>query len=298
MVIDQVIILFLILLIGFYARKRNIISGDMTGKLSNLMLQVTHPLLIISSFDFELSNEVLRNALVIVVLSLFIHLISMLIAKFIYFRYEKSTRSVLKFITVFSNCGFMGFPVLYSIFGSKGVFYGALYTIPFNALALYYGVLVFSGKRDKNTIKKVLTHPVILSVAVGMILFILKIQLPRPVSEAISMTGSVTSPLSMLIIGALLADVPFRGILRGSDVYLGSLMRLIVMPLIVYGLLSLLPLPKLIMQVCVILVAMPASANTAILSEKYGGDALLSSKLISITTIFSVLTIPLILMLL
>ena len=240
----------------------------------------------------------LRNALVIVVLSLFIHLISMLIAKFIYFRYEKSTRSVLKFITVFSNCGFMGFPVLYSIFGSKGVFYGALYTIPFNALALYYGVLVFSGKRDKNTIKKVLTHPVILSVAVGMILFILKIQLPRPVSEAISMTGSVTSPLSMLIIGALLADVPFRGILRGSDVYLGSLMRLIVMPLIVYGLLSLLPLPKLIMQVCVILVAMPASANTAILSEKYGGDALLSSKLISITTIFSVLTIPLILMLL
>lgn len=112
------------------------------------------------------------------------------------------------------------------------------------------------------------------------------------------MTGSVTSPLSMLIIGALLADVPFRGILRGSDVYLGSLMRLIVMPLIVYGLLSLLPLPKLIMQVCVILVAMPASANTAILSEKYGGDALLSSKLISITTIFSVLTIPLILMLL
>src|SRR5690554_4662095 len=130
-VIDQVIILFLILLIGFYARKRKIISGDMTGKLSNLMLQVTHPLLIISSFDFELSNEVLRNALVIVVLSLFIHLISMLIAKFIYFRYEKSTRSVLKFITVFSNCGFMGFPVLYSIFGSKGVFYGALYTIPF-----------------------------------------------------------------------------------------------------------------------------------------------------------------------
>ncbi len=297
-VVDQVIILFLILLIGFYARKRNIITADMTGKLSNLLLQVTQPFLILSSFNFGLSREMLRNALLVLVLSLLIHLFSMLLAKFLYSRYEENRRNVLKFITVFSNCAFMGFPVLHSIFGSKGVFYGALYVIPFNVLALYYGMLIFSGKSDRNTIKNIATHPIIISVAVGMVLFLLKIQLPKPVSEAIATTGSITTPLSMLIVGSLLADVPLRGILRGSEIYFGSIMRLIVMPLIVYGLLSLLPLPKEVLQVCVILTAMPAAANTAILSKKYGGDALLSSKFISITTILSILTIPLILMLL
>jgi predicted permease len=240
----------------------------------------------------------LLNALLIIVISVFIHLFSMLLVKFLYRRYEEKVRSVLKFISIFSNSGFMGFPVLYSIFGSRGVFYGALYVIPYNVFALYYGMRIFSGKKDENAVKKVLTHPIILSVAVGMLLFLLRIQLPRPVFEAAALTGSITSPLSMLIIGALLAEVPLRDIFKGRELYLGSAMRLVVMPLLVYGLLSLLPLPKEVMQICVIITAMPAAVNTAIMAEKYGGDALLASRFISITTIFSILTIPLILILL
>ena len=120
-VIEQVIILFLVLLVGFFARKRNIISEGMTGKLSDLLLQVTQPLLIITSFDFDLSTEMLLNALLIIVISVFIHLFSMLLVKFLYRRYEEKVRSVLKFISIFSNSGFMGFPVLYSIFGSRGI---------------------------------------------------------------------------------------------------------------------------------------------------------------------------------
>jgi predicted permease len=127
---------------------------------------------------------------------------------------------------------------------------------------------------------------------------LLKVQLPEPVSEAISLTGSMTTPLSMLIIGSLLADVPLRGMLRGKEIYLGSFIRLIAMPLLVYGLMRLLPIPKEVLHICVILTAMPASVNTAILSKKYGGDALLASRFISITTIFSMFTIPLIMMLL
>jgi predicted permease len=172
-VINQVIILFFVIIVGVYARKRNIISADMTKKMSDLLLQVTQPLLIISSFQFEFSEEMLRNAALVLLMSLVIHLFSMLVARFIYIRYPERTRSVLKYITVFSNCGFMGFPVLESVFGSVGVFYGALYVIPFNVLALSYGVMVFTGKSDKDTIKKILSHPVIISVAVGMVLWTL-----------------------------------------------------------------------------------------------------------------------------
>jgi len=297
-VIDQVIMLFLVLLVGFYARKRQIINEEMTGRLGDLLLQVTQPLLIISSFNFDLSGEVLFNALLVIVLSVLIHSFFILITRFLYRRYEKNVRSVLRYVTIFANCGFMGFPILQSIFGSRGVFYGSLYAMPFNVFALYYGMKIFSGKSDENAIRNIVTHPIIISVIVGMILFLLKIQLPRPVSEAMALTGSVTSPLSMLIIGALLAEVPLRGILHGTYIYLGSVMRLIIVPLLVYGLLSLLPLPKEVFQICVILAAMPAAANTAIMAEKYGGDALLASRFISITTMFSILTIPLILLLL
>lgn len=297
-VINQVIILFLILFVGFYARKRNIITADMPGKLSNLMLQVTLPLQILSSFNFGLSKEILRNAFLLFVLSFLIHLFLMVIAKFAYLRYQEPVRNVLKYMTIFSNCGFMGFPVLQSIFGSKGVFYGAFYNIPFQILTLYYGVMIFTGKSDKNTLKRIVTHPIIISVVVGMVLFLLKIQLPGPVSEAFAMAGSMTPSLSMLIVGSLLADVPLRGILRGSEVYLGSAMKLIVTPLMIYGLLRLLPLQKEVMQICVILTAMPAAANTAIYPARYGGDTMLASRLVSITTILSIITIPLILLLL
>jgi predicted permease len=297
-VINQVIILFFVIIVGVYARKRNIISADMTKKMSDLLLQVTQPLLIISSFQFEFSEEMLRNAALVLLMSLVIHLFSMLVARFIYIRYPERTRSVLKYITVFSNCGFMGFPVLESVFGSVGVFYGALYVIPFNVLALSYGVMVFTGKSDKDTIKKILSHPVIISVAVGMVLFLLQIQLPGPVAKAVSMVGSMTSPLSMLIVGALLAEIPFREMFSGIEVYVGSAVRLILLPLLLFGILSLLRLPEDVLRVCTILTAMPAAANTAIFAEKYDGAAGLASRLIGISTILSIFTIPLILLLL
>jgi predicted permease len=297
-VVNQVIILFFVILAGYYARKRNIISGDMTKKLSDLLLQLTQPLLIISSFRFEFSQEMLRNAIMVLLLSFAVHFLSMLVGKFLYLRFPEKIRSVLKYITVFSNCGFMGFPVLESVFGSIGVFYGALYIIPFNILTLSYGAMVFTGKSDRETIKKILLHPVIISVGIGMLLFLFQIPLPDPVSKAVAMVGSMTSPLSMLIVGALLAATPIKEMFRGRELYYGSLVRLIILPLLIYAALWLLRLPEDVFRVCVILTAMPAAANTAIMAEMYDGDAGLASRIIGVSTILSIFTIPLILMLL
>ena len=295
-VVNQVIILFLIMLVGFYARKRNIITEDMIGKLSTLLLQITQPLLVISSFNFDFSMEMLKNAALVFGSSLFIHLSAMFMAKFLYSRFPERVRKVLKFITVFSNCGFMGFPVLQSVFGSKGIFYGALYVIPFNILVLSYGVMVFTGKTDRSVLKEIVIHPVTISVAVGMVLFLSQIKLPVQVFRAAEMVGSMTSPLSMLIVGSLLAAIPFRELFKGKEIYAGSFIRLIFLPLVFYGLFRLFRLPEEVLQVSVILSAMPAAANTAIFAEKYGGDAVFSSRVISISTLLSIFTIPLILM--
>ncbi|MFO7153771.1 MAG: AEC family transporter [Caldicoprobacter oshimai] len=297
-IISQIAVLFLIIVFGFFARKRNIISGDMTKKLSELILQVTQPLLIITSFNFDLSKEMLRNVGLIFLLSSGIHMFSMMVGWLLYFRYPYKIKSVLKYVTVFSNCGFMGFPVLESIFGSIGVFYGSIYVIPFNILTLSYGVMVFTGKNNKDTLKKILIHPVIISVAVGMILFLLQLRLPAPLYNAASMVGSMTSPLSMLIVGALLANMPIKKMFLGFPVYYGSVVRLIFLPVLVLAVLRFFALPDDILRTCVILTAMPAAVNTVIFAEKYGGDAELASRFVGISTMLSVVTIPLIMLLL
>ncbi len=297
-IISQILVLFLIIVFGFFARKRNIISGDMTKKLSDLILRVTQPLLVITSFNFELSKEMLRNVGLIFLLSMGIHVFSMLVSQILYPRYPNNIKSVLKYVTVFSNCGFMGFPVLESIMGSIGVLYGSIYVIPFSMLTLSYGVVVFTGKSDKDTLKKILVHPVIISVAIGMILFLLQIKLPEPMYKAASMVGSMTSPLSMLIVGALLANAPIRKMFQGLPVYYGSVVRLVLLPVLVMGVLRCFALPDDVLRTCVILTAMPAAVNTAIFAEKYGGDAELASRFVGISTILSTVTIPLVMLVL
>lgn len=297
-VVSQITVLFLIIGIGFFARKRDIISRDMTKKLSELILQVTQPLLIITSFNFELSKEMLRNVLLIFLLSLGIHLLSMVVGQILYFRYPDHIRSVLKYVTVFSNCGFMGFPVLESIFGTIGIFYGSIYVIPFNILTLSYGAIIFTGKSDKDMLKKILVHPVIVSVAIGMVLFLLQWRLPTPLYKAASMVGSMTSPLSMLIVGSLLASTPIKEMFSGFSVYYGSIVRLVFLPVLVMTILKCFPLPHDILRTCVILTAMPAAVNTVIFAEKYGGNAELASRFVGISTALSVVTIPLLMVLL
>ncbi len=297
-ILSQVVVLFIIMIFGFIARKRDIITRDMTEKLSDIILLLTQPLLIITSFNFDLSKEMLRNAGLVFLLSLGIHLISIVFSLFLFPGYPHRIKSVLQYVTVFSNCGFMGFPVLQSIFGSVGIFYGSIYIIPVNILTLSYGIMVFSGKSDKEAIKKILIHPVIISVAVGMILFLTQIKLPAPLYNAASMVGSMTSPLSMLIVGALLANTPIREMFGGFPVYYGSFVRLIALPALVFVGLRFLPLPKEILNMAVILTAMPAAVNTVIFAEKYGGDAELASRFVGISTLLSVLTIPLFMLIL
>jgi len=296
-IIEQVLMLFIILLIGAAAKKRGIITADSGRKLSELLLNVTQPFMIISSFQFDFSRDMLLNAGLVFVCSLGIHAISMVVAMFIYRKYPMPQRNVLKFITVFSNCGFMGFPVLDSVLGSIGVFYGSIYVISFNIFIWTYGVMVFSGGSGGSSWKKVFINPGIISVCIGMILFLFSIKLPGPIYKAVSMVGSMTTPLSMLIVGSLLADIKFSELFKGLAVYHGTAVRLAVIPLLSFAVLSLFPIPDEVRFVSILLPAMPAAANTAIFSEKYEGDSSLASRIIGITTLLSIATIPLIIML-
>ena len=293
--IQQVLVLFLIMLVGFIAKKKDIINSQVSKKLSELLLYITSPFLVITSFNFKFSIDMLTKAIIVFIFSMAIHIFSVILGKLAFYRYPARVKSVLQFITVFPNCGFMGFPVLESIFGKIGIFYGSIYVMVFNLFLWTYGVMLFSKSGEKTSMKQVILNPGIISVFIGIIIFLFSIDIPKPIFNTLDMVGGMTAPLSMLIVGALLADIDFKQLFSGFAVYYGSFIRLIFIPLFTLIVLKFTGMEQELMKICVLLVAMPAAANTAIFAEKYDADALLASRCVALSTIFSMITMPFIL---
>ena len=298
-VLNQVLILFLILLIGFYARKRDIINETVSKKLSELLLKITSPLLVISSFQVSFTREIMNNLLVIFIFAMAAHALSALLGQVLFIKYGDSKKKVMKFSAIYSNCGFMGFPLLESLFGKIGVLLGSMYIAAFNIFLWTNGVMIFSNKNklDKDTIKKALINPGIISVVIGLVLFIFSIKLPYPAARTIELVGSMTAPLSMLIVGGNLAGCDFKNLFKGFELYYITAIRLVLIPLLAYAILKLFGLPGTLMATCILLVAMPVAATTTIFAEMYDEDAIFASRVVAFSTLVSIITIPLMMLL-
>ncbi len=295
-VVEQVFVLFLTMIVGMIAAKQNIIDDHARKKLSELLLYITSPFLVISSFNFKFSSDMLVNAGIVFAFSIATHLFAVFLGKLLFAKYPYEKQSVLKFILVFSNCGFMGFPVLEGLFGKTGVFYGSIYVAVFNIFIWTYGVMLFSKGSRQSSVIKALINPGIVSVVIGLFIFLFSIELPKPLLQTLDMVGSMTSPISMLIIGAILANTNLKDVFTGFEVYYGTVLRLIIMPLIAILALTLMGTDRELLRICVVLVAMPAAANTVIFAEKYEANSLLASRCVALSTILSIVTIPLIMM--
>ncbi|MEF9951319.1 MAG: AEC family transporter [Clostridium sp.] len=295
-ILDQIIILFLVMGVGFVAGKKNVITQEVNYGLSKILINITLPFMIVASFSFEFSSEMLHTAMLILAISMVIHLALTLISLVLYRKNEDSVRKVLRFVTIFSNCGFIGFPVVGSVFGSEGIFYTAIYNVGFNVFVWTVGVMIFKGKGNKDY-KKVILNPGIISVTIGMIIFIFSIKLPFAISETISLIGSMTSPLSMIIVGVSLCTVRFKEVFSDISLYYASFIRLLAIPFIVFVVLKAMGFDSMLLGIPVLVCAMPAAANTVTFAQIYNGDVQCASKATVITTILSAFTIPLIILL-
>ncbi|MBI6873926.1 AEC family transporter [Clostridium aciditolerans] len=295
-IINQVIILSLIMIVGVYARKKDILSKEASKSFSNFLTNVTLPCLLISSFNYSYSQDMIEKARIMFAYSIIIHIVLILVSRVLTFKYPENSKKVLRFATIFSNCGFMGYPVLESLFGKIGIFYGAIFNIPFNIFMFSIGIMIYTGKKDLKTLKEVLVNSAIIATILGLIIFSFSIKLPYPLFTAMSIVGSMTTPLSMIIVGAMLSEIRVKDIFSGTLVYYVSFLRLIAVPFLTLGILKLLNADKLLMQIAVIIEAMPAAVLASVLAEKYGADTALASRSVFISTIISMITIPFIVM--
>ncbi len=297
---NQIAILFALILSGYAARRLNILDSSLNRGISRLILQITLPALIIKSMQFSFSREVMLGSIKIIILSVVAHFIAIAIAYFSTktLGYKGAEEKVFRFILIFSNVGYMGYPIIKVIYGDLGVFYTALFNIVFNVLLWTLGVALMTNEENMSfkgsDLKKILINPGILAVILGFSLFALSIKLHFIIYETLNLLGETTVPLSMIIIGSMLAEVPIKEIFSDRRLFIISFIRLLVIPIVVWLGLHTIGLRGILLGIPVLVMAMPAAANTAIFSAIYDTEPHLASKGVFITTLLSMMTIPLI----
>jgi len=297
LVVSKVAMLFLILLIGFYAGKKRFVDEKGTKTLSSLLVNITSPLLIITSFQMDFEAEKLKNALIILGASVVIHILMTFFGK-LSFGWEKEAEKnkIMRFSIIFGNCAFLGYPVLDAIFGEGvGVFYGSFYCLMFNLYLWTYGIVMLQkGKEnvEKPSLKKVFVNAGTIASLVGIVLFAAGIKLPGILWDAVDMVGDLTFPLSMIIIGTLISRLDFKKVLTNKRVYIFCAFKLLLQPLLMIAVCKILSLPEVISYMLITMCAVPSATNTAIFAELYDCDSSLAAQCVGLSTLFSMVTLP------
>lgn len=305
----QVISLFLIMLIGYAARLFGIIDKGTTKKLGKFMVYVTNPLLIVMSFQQVFSSPSLSGLelgaklslmFTVVGISVIVHLLATAVAVFMFRGKPSREAAVYRFSIIFSNCGFMGYPLIKAAFPENGLFYGACYVLFFTVFMWTFGVFMLSAGGGKGgvAIKKALTNPGFIAAIVGVLLFVLGINLPTLLADTMNMTADMTFPLSMIIIGSMLREVSLKEVFFNPDAYIVAFIKLLALPLLVLLGCVILGVSKGNAYICVIMASTPVATKAPILAEVYGANKDKALSCVELTTILSVLTIPLVMFIL
>lgn len=285
-------ILFVYMAVGYYCRKVNIFSDEMRARLTDFTVMITLPCMVFKTFLMEFSMDALIQGGVALLIASVMAVVALIAGNLLYNRFVPREKCIMQYGTLVTNSGFAGLPIVDGAFGDEGLFLGSLFIIPTRILMWSAGISLFTtgGTRWERT-KKVLTNPSIIAVGLGLVWMVFQLPLPGFLRSAVGNLGNCTSPLAMALVGAILADVPLRGIWEPKALYLAAV-RQIVLPVILLAALKGLALDPLTVGVSVTLSGMPIGSTTAILAQKYGADAEFGSKCVFISTVTSLITVP------
>ena len=292
--IELQIQIFLLAVVGFVLGKKNILNMETKDHLVDVILMVVLPCSILEAFEMELSPEILVSTLNVLLISCGIQVFYWVWNHIFYRKAEEGRRICLKYATMVSNAGFIGMPVAAAVYGSLGLLYASVFLLPQRIFMWSYGLSMFTTVSSREVVKKVLTHPCIIAVFLGLVIMICYtsgIYLPSALSDTIGQIGGCSTALSMMLIGAILSDVEPKEMLNKAALFY-SFYRLLLIPFLVGLLLWKLPLDSTSVRVSVLLTAMPAASTTVMLAEKYHRDYRFASELIMTSTILSLVTIP------
>jgi len=287
--------LFALMLVGAWLKKRGIVDENGKRCLSDLCINVVIPCNIFKSCLIELRPGIFRTCGLLLASAIVLQALCLILNRFLYNRYPDRQKKVLQYCTIVPMSGFLGNPIAEGLYSAIGVLYTSIFLIPMRIVMWSVGTTYFVADATvdrKKVVKNVLTHPCLVAIYLGLICMAAQVHLPKVLTETVRYIGSCNSALTMFIVGTILADVKLSTIVN-RDTLLYSGLRLVLLPAAALGVGRLLGLDTVSLGVSVLMTGMPAGATAAIFAARYESDAPFATKCVVMSTLLSMLTLPL-----
>ncbi len=293
-ILNQTIIMLILIAVGVLCAKLKIISSDTNRELSKFVLQVVNPVVIFMSYQKEYEARLVKNLLLTFALSVLAFAVILAVA-YIFVRTKEGRHTeVERFSSIYSNCAFMGIPLMSALFGDEGVFYLTAFITVFNLVVWTHGVITISGEKNMKEVVKVFYSPTMIAIVLGILTFFLKIRLPAVPESALNFIKEINTPMAMIVSGVTISATNVPKLLKNSRLYFICLVKLIIIPAVLALVMSLFSVDEEVRMTIIVATASPPAAMCTLFCIKYNKNSVYASEIFTAGTILSVLTLPMI----
>lgn len=297
--INQIALMFCLMLVGILINKLKFMHSQTSSDLTNVLLYIVSPCLIINAFEQPYSQSRIRQFILAAIGVVVLYVIEIIVVKLIFGRLKnENLKRITQYGSIYSNAGFMGIPLISSLFGSKGVFFAVVSLAGFNIFSWAQGVSLFkdtkNGTSEKISWRQVLLNPNIIAIVLGIFIFAFSIRIPNMPNQVIKYVGSINTPLSMIVIGNSLANIKFTKDMLNKEIGLTILLRNLIFPIISIFLLKIIGVTGIAFYTTIVMAACPVAGLVVLFTLQAHGDAAPAISVMSLSTILCLITIPLV----
>ncbi len=293
-VLNQTIVMLILMIAGVICRKTGIISENSNRELSSFVLKFVNPVMVFMSYQTEYDSRLVKNLLICFAISAILFLVSIVLS-YVLIRDKKGRETEIeRFSAIYSNCGFMGIPLVKAMFGMEGVFYLTAFITVFNLVVWTHGIILISGEKNFKQVVKVFYSPVIISIALGLVFFFCRITLPEIISRSLEYISELNTPLAMIVSGITMAGTNLKDLVKNFNIYRVCLIKLIIIPVIAVLALSPFDMDEKVRLTAIVALSAPPAAMCTLQCIRYGKNSLYASEIFTAGTILSVITLPII----
>ncbi|CAM3166646.1 AEC family transporter [Lactiplantibacillus plajomi] len=293
----QIVLMFILMLVGLLINKLGFMHAQTSTDLTNILLYVVSPCLIINAFQQRFSASRLQTLGLVIVGILIIYAVMIIVTQLVFRRVaDPNLRRIMRYGSVYSNAGFMGIPLTSSLFGSTGVFFAVASLAAFNIFSWTHGISLFTGRQGsrRDNLKQIILNPNIIAIIVGLVLFVTSTRLPEIISNAVTYVSAINTPLSMIVIGNSLAAVKLNRETLDKRLWGVLLLRNLLFPYLTIVVLQLIGISGVPLFTTVLMAACPVAGIVVLFTLKVHGEPGPAVALMSVSTILSIATIPLV----
>ena len=292
LIVSQLFKMLVILLVGIFCSRIGLVSTEGSRCISNLLLNIVNPCLILTVYQTDYNSDLVAGLLVSFAAAILSHIVAILISTLLIRKGSSADFGLERYASVYSNCGFIGIPLIGSVLGDTGVFYLSAYMVMFNLFSWTHGVILMEKRFSFKNLKEGLVSPMFIATLIAVLLFFLQLEIPSVLLDSMNYIADMNTPLAMMVAGFSVAQADLKKMCRNLRLYYASAIKLIIFPLCSIALLMLFRLPSVISMTILIAAACPSATTGTMMAIRYKQNYTYSSEIFSMTTMFAVITMP------